>query len=420
MRREPATLGALPRGPGRRELVAFMASAAVVAANIVVTALVVLRPGARLADHVLETVVPLAVLAAACLLLPRLRPGIRAAVESFVGVLALVWAGLAVADAALTGFRVSHITGFLLAPAGAALLWFASTGLARSRKPGPLRHVRRAAWVILGLLAAYWVVLPIGMASYATHRPQTAVPALAARVDHEDVTVRTADGVQLQGWYIPSQNGAAVVTYPREWTAAHAAMLAGQGYGVLLLDMRGYGDSEGDPNAFGWGCSRDIDAGVAYLQTRPDVDPGRIGGLGLSVGAEQMIEAAAANQALRAVVAEGAGERSVRESLIRGPKGYFAVPMMAVETAAVAVFSGQPVPPALDQLSSLVAPRALLLIYAENGGGGEELTPDYFAAAGEPKSLWMVPQGEHTAGLTERPQEYAQRVGGFFARALLR
>jgi len=170
-------------------------------------------------------------------------------------------------------------------------------------------------------------------------------------MDYEEVTVHTSDGLRLQGWYIPSRNGAAVVTYPREWTTTHAMMLAQQGYGVLLLDMRGYGDSEGDPNALGWGCTKDIDAGVAYLQTRPDVEGGRIGGLGLSVGAEQMIEAAASNPALRAVIAEGAGERSVRESLIRGPKGYFAVPMAAVRTAAVAIFSGQPVPPSCAEHS---------------------------------------------------------------------
>ncbi len=234
------------------------------------------------------------------------------------------------------------------------------------------------------------------------------------------MTLRTADGVQLQAWYIPSRNGAAVVTYPREWTTAHAKMLAEQGYGVLLLDMRGYGESQGDPNALGWGCARDIDAGVAYLHTRPDVGAGRVGGLGLSVGGEQMVEAAAANPALQAVVAEGAGERSVRESVIRGPRGCFAVPMMAVETAATAVFSGQPVPPALDDLAGDIAPRALFLIYAENGGGGEELTPDYFAATAEPKSLWMIPGGKHTAGITERPQEYATRVGEFFAQTLLR
>lgn len=82
--------------------------------------------------------------------------------------------------------------------------------------------------------------------------------------------------------------------------------------------------------------------------------------------------------------------------------------------------TGPGVPPALDDAAVAVAPRALFLIYAQNGGGGEELTPDYVAAAGEPVSISMVPGGQHTAGITERPQEYAQRVGGFFAETLLR
>ncbi len=312
-----------------RETLLFVTCASIITLNIVIDSLVVLRPGARLADHILETVIPLAVLAAACLLHRRLRPGYRGAMELFFGVLTMVWAGMAIADISVTEFRIHHITGLLLIPAGATLLWLASLVLWRSRKPGRARYFRRAAWVAVAMLAAYWIVLPVGMAAYATHRPQTSVHGNLAGVEYEDVTVETSDGVRLQGWYVPSRNGAAVVTYPREWTTAHAEMLAEQGYGVLLLDMRGYGDSEGDPNAFGWGCAKDIDAGVAYLQTRSDVNDGRIGGLGLSVGAEQMIEAAATNPALQAVVADGAGERSVRESALRGPKGYFALPMMA-------------------------------------------------------------------------------------------
>ena len=101
-------------------------------------------------------------------------------------------------------------------------------------------------------------------------------------------------------------------------------MLARHGYGVLLVDMRGYDGSEGDPNAFGWGATNDIDAAVAWLRRRADVDPGRIGGIGFSVGGEQMLEAAAGNARLRAVVSEGAGERSVRESvefLVRRGRG---------------------------------------------------------------------------------------------------
>ena len=117
-------------------------------------------------------------------------------------------------------------------------------------------------------------------------------------------------------------------------------MLARHGYGVLLFDARGYDGSEGDPNLFGWAGARDIDAAVAWLQERPDVTDERIGGIGFSVGGEMMLQAAALNTALRAVVSEGAGVRSVREHLLRGPRGWFSLPEVAVQTAAVAVMSG--------------------------------------------------------------------------------
>jgi hypothetical protein len=66
-----------------------------------------------------------------------------------------------------------------------------------------------------------------------------------------------------------------------------------------------------------------------------------------------------------------------------------------------------------------IAPRPVFLIYSENGGGGEELTPRYFAAAGEPKQTWMVPGATHTGGLAARPAEYGRRVAAFFDNALL-
>jgi uncharacterized protein len=60
---------------------------------------------------------------------------------------------------------------------------------------------------------------------------------------------------------------------------------------------------------------------IAFLEGRPDIQDRRIGGLGLSVGGELMIEGAASNPSLRAVVSERAGERSVRESALIGARG---------------------------------------------------------------------------------------------------
>jgi predicted acyl esterase len=82
---------------------------------------------------------------------------------------------------------------------------------------------------------------------------------LAAFLIATGLVALSSDGVTIQGWYVPSQNRAAVITYPGRHSAQrHAQFLARQGYGVLLLDRRGQGGSEGDPNSYGWDEHRDI------------------------------------------------------------------------------------------------------------------------------------------------------------------
>jgi hypothetical protein len=226
-------------------------------------------------------------------------------------------------------------SGLVLAGLGGMLLW-------RGRRHEGHRVLRVALVATALVLGAYVVVLPLSMAIVATHRPTKPVPAAARAAlgrPAREVSMRTADGPTPHGWHVPSQNGAAVLCFPREWTAPQARLLAKRGYGVLLLDMRGYGDSQGDPNAFGWGSSADVEAGFAFLSDRPDVKDGRIGGIGLSVGGEQLIETAASDRRLKAVVSEGAGGRSVLESLARGTRGWSAIPTMAVRTAALTVLS---------------------------------------------------------------------------------
>ena len=120
---------------------------------------------------------------------------------------------------------------------------------------------------------------------------------------------------RLTAWYAPSRNGAAVIVVPGKSGVDHARLLAQHGYGVLLLNRRGEADSEGDPNLFGWGGQGDIDGAIEFLAARDDVRPGRVGALGLSVGGEVLLEHAATSSGLAAVVSEGAGSRSIRETL---------------------------------------------------------------------------------------------------------
>src|SRR5205823_14789780 len=108
---------------------------------------------------------------------------------------------------------------------------------------------------------------------------------------YEAVSFEAGDGLRLDGWFVPSRNGAAVIVYPgKKGTQNHARMLVRHGYGVLVFDRRGEGTSEGDPNALGWGFDRDLKGALAFLRGRPDVDANRIGGLGLSVGGEALLQ----------------------------------------------------------------------------------------------------------------------------------
>jgi fermentation-respiration switch protein FrsA (DUF1100 family) len=74
---------------------------------------------------------------------------------------------------------------------------------------------------------------------------------------------------------------------------------------------------------------------------------------------------------------------------------------------------------ALSGLVSRISPRATFFIYAGHGGGGEDQTPAYYAAAKQPKQLWEIPEAGHTAGLAARAAEYERRVTAFFDRYLL-
>ena len=236
------------------------------------------------------------------------------------------------------------------------------------------------------------------------------------------MTFTTADGLELEGWYIPSRNGAAVIAFPgRNGPQQKARMLARHGYGVLLFDRRGEGKSDGEPNAWGWGGDADVKAAIAYLQQRPDVDPDRIGGIGLSVGGEMMIETAAETDELAAVVSEGAGARSTAEDLDHDDpalgKWTFGLAMSVVKSAAVAVSANQAPPANLKELSAKVD-QPMLLIAAPKAPTGETLNRGYAKAAGASATLWEIPESRHVGGQAARPREYEQRVIGFFDEAL--
>ena len=408
-----------------KEQLLFILSVLVLAVHVADDNFLQPQPGTSAADHLVSGLVPIGLLALAVALYRRLRASAQAGIALSLGVFGVVLGIEAVYYAREVGLSGDDYTGVLSIVAGLALIALGAVTLWRSRRVGdsrPRRYLRRFL-VLLGAAAlAGFVLFPLSLAYVVTHTARAGVPEAELGANYEEVSFTTSDGLELEGWYIPSRNRAAVISFPgRTSSQKQARMLARHGYGVLLFDRRGEGASEGDPNVFGWAGDRDVRAAVEFLQQRPDVDDDRIGGIGLSVGGEMLLEAAAESDELKAIVSEGAGARSIREDLeVSGNMKWLGVPAQAFVSLGTAIFTNHTPPANLKELVAKISPRHVFFLYGQKGQPTEDdLNQTYFEAAGNPKALWGVPEAGHIGGITAQPREYERRVVAFFDDALL-
>ena len=381
------------------------------------------EPGMSAVDHLPGGLGLLALVAAAAWAYPRVRAGARAAIAllaGFLGVLAGTEAVYYTISASPSG---DDFTGFLSTVVGFVLLGVGVTTLWRTRRTDDSRgrrYARRGLETFGAVAMAFLILVPMAISYLVTHTARAGVPTPNLGATPENVSFTTSDGLRLEGWFVPSRNGATVIAFPgRSGPQQHARMLVSHGYGVLLFDRRGEGASEGDPNVFGWKGDRDLYAAIDYLRGRADVDPTRIGGIGLSVGGEMLIHAAAHSDSLKAIVSEGSSGQSIRDGIANAGivQGFLAD---VGGTAGTALFTSTLPPPSLKSEVAKIAPRAVFLIYGEHGQGGTEEKPNkgFYAAAGQPKQIWEVPNGQHVGGIDTEPAEYERRVIGFFDREL--
>ena len=366
--------------------------------------------------HALAAAVSVAAAAAGVAGFGRLRPGLRAALALSFGMPAVANGVLHVRFMAAHGVSAAHVTGVLALAAGVALIALAAAIPWRRRGQGRAR-ARVIAPIALAV-GSFLVLGPLTLAVVDAHRFREPVGP-PPDTSYRTVEFTAPDGVRLAGWYRPTRNGATVVVLhgggsDRTGSVAHARMLARHGYGVLLYDARGSGESDGNQSSYGWGWDRDLAGALEFLERRPEVDAHRIGGLGLSTGADVLLDVAAERQDLRAVVTDGAAAGSFEDwKRLRGVE--LGLPPGWVMFKAIEVLTGaHPAGRALaDQVPRIAAP--VLLVSA----GAELEFGDLYARLGSPRvEHWRLPHGHHTATIRERPQEYERRVVGFLDRAL--
>ena len=347
--------------------------------------------------------------------------GILAVVAGIVGTSA--GAGVASAHLAKAGLDAAAVLAVIVLVAAIALLARGGTALVRAI-PGWWRLL-----AVPAVVAVLWfVLLPVTVAVNATNRPPgplgSATPAQYG-LAYRNVAFRTADGVRLSAWYVRPANGAAVLLLPgagatRDSVLAQAAVLARHGFGALLLDTRGHGLSGGHAMDFGWYGNADLTAAVSFLGRQPGVRPSRIAVLGLSMGGEQAIAAAAADAGIAAVVAEGVTGMQLADHgwLPHGIDGALTRGEEWVQYTAAGLLGDASPPLPLRSAIRSVSPRPVLLI-AGGAVPDEPAAARWFQAASPATvRVWIVQRAGHTAALATQPRAWEARIVGFLSVAL--
>lgn len=285
---------------------------------------------------------------------------------------------------------------------------------------------RRGGWVLLRVLMLSAAVMIGGLAYLAwqsayhfTHVGCIGERASLATLGYpaEPIEIETPRGYRLRGWFSIGERypDIAIVVLAgasgnTQFALEDARLLAQAGYSTLIYEHRACADPT-LLHSGGYLEADDVASAVAYLQTRSELR--HIGGLGFSAGGTAALLAAAKTPAIEAVIAAGGFSSLEADVLHQSQQGG---PLAWVFGRLVLISLGLQLGVAAEEVSPVshiaqISPRPVLLIY---GQGEAWHGAALYAAAGEPKQLWLVPGVGHGGYQAAYPAEYQTRVVGFF------
>ncbi len=282
------------------------------------------------------------------------------------------------------------------------------------------------ALLVIGILivtlvawrAAGQLVFPSKQSSETTPRDYA--------LDFEPVSFKSHDGLTLRGWFIPAKQPTGTIVLCHGYSGdcspdlIYAPLFHNAGYNTLYFDFHGHGASDGKSTSLVYFERGDLLAALEFLRSRGIA---RVGLIGFSMGGAIAIATAPCSEMVVGVISDCAFAelRSIIENAaaVRGfprwlaqPIGYLTVFIASLHLRAN-LFSADPI-----RWVSRIAPRPLLIMHA----GSDTDAPVHnahrlFAAAREPKELWIVPNAFHRRIEEVARDEYRRRVIDFFDRA---
>lgn len=175
---------------------------------------------------------------------------------------------------------------------------------------------RALRWTLVAMVVLALVYLGIGLlvATQLTtpvRETMERTPADAG-LDFREVSFESGDGLDLEGWWVPEaeDSSRAVILvhgFGGNKSSRHivetAPIYARAGYGVLMLDLRGNGESEGERTTVGYQETQDVQGALGWLEDQ-GFEPEEVVLHGWSMGAATVVRSAPGTD-VAAVVEEG-------------------------------------------------------------------------------------------------------------------
>ena len=261
--------------------------------------------------------------------------------------------------------------------------------------------------------------------THAVRYPVGRAPMVTAST-YEDVAFRTGDGLTLRGWYFPTRSDrAAIIVHGKDSNRIGgenrtieklADFLVADGYNVLVFDLRGNGDSDGDRFSLGYMERRDVAAAIDNLIGRGFRED-RIALVGISMGAGTVLQSLPLHPNVGAVVADSSyvdAPTIVTEDLevLAGVPSWFTPGVMLMSNLAFGLDGNQVRP---IEVVRAHPERAFLFIHC---AGDKLIAPHHAyelrAASTNPKSdLWMAAVCQHSWAFNSYPTAYEAHLGAF-------
>ncbi|MDE1976307.1 MAG: alpha/beta fold hydrolase [Elusimicrobia bacterium] len=285
------------------------------------------------------------------------------------------------------------------------------------------------AVILLGLGAIlYWgagvILYPPSMSAMEVFPESFGLP-------YERIAFQTEDGLTLKGWFVPAPdaNKDRTLLMCHGWSdnkgelLKMTAYLHQAGFNLFYFDFRSHGESQGEFTTLGHYELRDLRAAMNCLKEKKPWCLENLGVFGFSMGAAVAAMGAGDYPEIRAVILESPFTEFHRVCA-QWTKNHLHIPYFPLVMGAIFVLRlraglavGRQSP--INSIAR-ISPKPLLVI----GGTADTLMPEsgvrqLYAAAGEPKQLWIISGAAHgkcheTAGLA-----YERRVIGFFEKNLL-